>query len=260
MDELIPDNQMLPKENVELKQEIEAETIVKLERQCSNLNDELEEERLKFDIEEPENEYEEFLDDILELIEDEDNIDELKENYIDVIADQIQTIKEMKEEIENLNHQVKYLEDQQDQVTDKQRMNEIPSGCIKKYYTLMGEVFNETDNESNVPLKEKTTLCRSLSFDGGYGSDNGLSSNMSSIEQRSFNHQFYTLAGNVFSEPDSASQKKTELSRSSSFDSGLDSDEESCDNDLSSNISSISSVEKVAESRKVGNLLSSRIV
>ncbi|WP_425383922.1 hypothetical protein [Wolbachia endosymbiont (group B) of Anania hortulata] len=58
MDELIPDNQMLPKENVELKQEIEAETIVKLERQCSNLNDELEEERLKFDIEEPENEYE----------------------------------------------------------------------------------------------------------------------------------------------------------------------------------------------------------
>lgn len=204
MDELIPDNQMLPKENVELKQEIEAETIVKLERQCSNLNDELEEERLKFDIEEPENEYEEFLDDILELTEDEDNIDELKENYIDVIADQIQTIKEMKEEIENLNHQVKYLEDQQDQVTDKQRMNEIPSGCIKKYYTLMGEVFNETDNESNVPLKEKTTLCRSLSFDGGYGSD-----------------------------------------------------EENCDNDLSSNITSI---EKVVESRSVGSSLSSCIV
>ncbi|WP_264688523.1 MULTISPECIES: hypothetical protein [unclassified Wolbachia] len=204
MDELIPDNQMLPKENVELKQEIEAETIVKLERQCSNLNDELEEERLKFDIEEPENEYEEFLDDILELTEDEDNIDELKENYIDVIADQIQTIKEMKEEIENLNHQVKYLEDQQDQVTDKQKMNEIPSGCIKKYYTLMGEVFNETDNESNVPLKEKTTLCRSLSFDGGYGSD-----------------------------------------------------EENCDNDLSSNITSI---EKVVESRSVGSSLSSCIV
>ncbi|WP_264377338.1 hypothetical protein [Wolbachia endosymbiont (group B) of Leptidea sinapis] len=204
MDELIPDNQMLPKENVELKQEIEAETIVKLERQCSNLNDELEEERLKFDIEEPENEYEEFLDDILELTEDEDNIDELKENYIDVIADQIQTIKEMKEEIENLNHQVKYLEDQQDQVTDKQRMNEIPSGCIKKYYTLMGEVFNETDNESNVPLKEKTTLCRSLSFDGEYGSD-----------------------------------------------------EENCDNDLSSNITSI---EKVVESRSVGSSLSSCIV
>ncbi|WP_395460995.1 hypothetical protein [Wolbachia endosymbiont (group B) of Ablattaria laevigata] len=204
MDELIPDNQMLPKENVELKQEIEAETIVKLERQCSNLNDELEEERLKFDIEEPENEYEEFLEDILELTEDEDNIDELKENYIDVIADQIQTIKEMKEEIENLNHQVKYLEDQQDQVTDKQRMNEIPSGCIKKYYTLMGEVFNETDNESNVPLKEKTTLCRSLSFDGGYGSD-----------------------------------------------------EENCDNDLSSNITSI---EKVVESRSVGSSLSSCIV
>lgn len=207
MDELIPDNQMLPKENIQLKQEIEAETnqaIVRLERQDRNLKDELEEERLKFDIEEPENEYEEFPEDILELIEDEDNIDELKENYSDFIADQIQTIKEMKEEIKNLNHQVKYLEDQQDQVTDKQRMNEIPSGCIKKYYTLMGEVFNEPDNESNVPLKEKTTLCRSLSFDGGYGSD-----------------------------------------------------EENCNNHLSSNISSI---EKVAESRSVGSSLSSCIV
>lgn len=67
MDELIPDNQMLPKENVELKQEIEAETIVKLDRQCSNLNDELQEERLKFNIEEPENEYEEFLEDNMAL-------------------------------------------------------------------------------------------------------------------------------------------------------------------------------------------------
>ncbi|WP_245970137.1 hypothetical protein, partial [Wolbachia endosymbiont of Bemisia tabaci] len=129
MDELIPDNQISSKENVELKQEmsslkkgatelkqeIEAETIVKLERHDSNLKDELEEE-VKFDIEDPEIEYEEFPEDILELIEDEDSIDELQENYSDIIADQIQTIEEMKEEIENLNNQVKYLEDQQDQV------------------------------------------------------------------------------------------------------------------------------------------------
>ncbi|WP_245970134.1 hypothetical protein [Wolbachia endosymbiont of Bemisia tabaci] len=96
MDELIPDNQISSKENVELKQEmsslkkgatelkqeIEAETIVKLERHDSNLKDELEEE-VKFDIEDPEIEYEEFPEDILELIEDEDSIDELQENYSD---------------------------------------------------------------------------------------------------------------------------------------------------------------------------------
>lgn len=220
MDELIPDNQISSKENVELKQEmsslkkgatelkqeIEAETIVKLERHDSNLKDELEEE-VKFDIEDPEIEYEEFPEDILELIEDEDSIDELQENYSDIIADQIQTIEEMKEEIENLNNQVKYLEDQQDQVTDKQKISKTISGYAKQYYSLMGEVFSEPDNESDVPLKEKTTL-----------------------------------------------------HKSPSLDSGLDSDEENCDNDLSSNISSISSVEKVAESRNVGNLLSSCII
>lgn len=220
MDELIPDNQISSKENVELKQEmsslkkgatelkqeIEAETIVKLERHDSDLKDELEEE-VKFDIEDPEIEYEEFPEDILELIEDEDSIDELQENYSDIIADQIQTIEEMKEEIENLNNQVKYLEDQQDQVTDKQKISKTISGYAKQYYSLMGEVFSELDNESDVPLKEKTTL-----------------------------------------------------HKSPSLDSGLDSDEENCDNDLSSNISSISSVEKVAESRNVGNLLSSCII
>lgn len=217
MDELIPDNQISSKENVELKQEmsslkkgatelkqeIEAETIVKLERHDSDLKDELEEE-VKFDIEDPEIEYEEFPEDILELIEDEDSIDELQENYSDIIADQIQTIEEMKEEIENLNNQVKYLEDQQDQVTDKQKISKTISGYAKQYYSLMGEVFSEPDNESDVPLKEKTTL-----------------------------------------------------HKSPSLDSGLDSNEENCDNDLSSNISSISSVEKVAESR---NLLSSCII
>lgn len=220
MDELIPDNQISSKENVELKQEmsslkkgatelkqeIEAETIVKLERHDSDLKDELEEE-VKFDIEDPEIEYEEFPEDILELIEDEDSIDELQENYSDIIADQIQTIEEMKEEIENLNNQVKYLEDQQDQVTDKQKISKTISGYAKQYYSLMGEVFSEPDNESDVPLKEKTTL-----------------------------------------------------HKSPSLDSELDSDEENCDNDLSSNISSISSVEKVAESRNVGNLLSSCII
>ncbi len=180
MNKLIPDNQMLSKENVELKQEIEAETnqtIVRLERQGSNLKDELEEERLKFDIEESENEYEEFPEDILELTKDEDN--ECNDDHI------IEMLDRLKEKIR----------------ADGQR------SLNDQFYILKGGVSSEPDNESYVPLKEKTTLRRSLSFDGGYGSD-----------------------------------------------------EENCDNDLSSNISSISSIEKVAESRNVGSSLSSCIM
>lgn len=176
MDELILNNQMLSEENVELKQEIEAETnqaIVRLERRGSNLKDELEEERLKFDVEESENKYEEFPEDViltLGLIKDNTcNNDDI-----------IEMLNGLKEEIR----------------ADGQR------SLNDQFYILKEGVSNELDNESYVPLKEKTTLRRSLSFDGGYGSD-----------------------------------------------------EENCDNDLSSNISSISSVEKVAESRNVGKAL-----
>uniref|UniRef100_UPI00037CE1AE hypothetical protein n=2 Tax=Wolbachia TaxID=953 RepID=UPI00037CE1AE len=204
-----------------------------------------------------------------------------KEQYISNLKLQVQELKdEHKAQLESYEQGIHKLAWEVEELRSKlecenewdDKVVEIADGLGEKihadeqrslnnqFYTPTRNIFNETNNESCVPLEEKMTLLGSSSSDGGYGSDNGLSSNMSSIEQRSFNHQFYTLAGNVFSEPDSASQKKTELSRSSSFDSGLDSDEESCDNDLSSNISSISSVEKVAESRKVGNLLSSRII
>uniref|UniRef100_A0AAU7YM89 Uncharacterized protein n=1 Tax=Wolbachia endosymbiont of Oeneis ivallda TaxID=3171168 RepID=A0AAU7YM89_9RICK len=204
-----------------------------------------------------------------------------KEQYISNLKLQVQELKdEHKAQLESYEQGICKLAWEVEELRSKlecenewdDKVVEIADGLGEKihadeqrslnnqFYTPTRNIFNETNNESCVPLEEKMTLLRSSSSDGGYGSDNGLSSNMSSIEQRSFNHQFYTLAGNVFSEPDSASQKKTELSRSSSFDSGLDSDEENCDNDLSSNISSISSVEKVAESRNVGNLLSSCII
>jgi len=90
-------------------------------------------------------------------------------------------------------------------------------------------------------------------------------------KQKGFNNQFYTLTGNISSEPDNVPRKKIELSRSLSFDSesdnesyvpqegdndsAYDSNEENCDNDLSSNISSISSVEKVAERGNVGKVI-----
>ncbi|WP_353286768.1 hypothetical protein [Wolbachia endosymbiont (group A) of Anthophora plumipes] len=96
---------------------------------------------------------------------------------------------------------------------------------------------------------------------------NGLEEKIRADGQRSLNDQFYTLTGDISSEPDNAPRKKIELSRpssvppeeerklsrSSSFDKGYDSNEENCDNDLSSNISPISSIEKVAESRNVGS-------
>ncbi|MDE5062389.1 hypothetical protein [Wolbachia endosymbiont of Drosophila tsacasi] len=84
---------------------------------------------------------------------------------------------------------------------------------------------------------------------------NGLKEKIRVDGQRSLNDQFYILKGGVSSELDNESyvqqQKEKGLSRSSS----LDSDEENCDNDLSSKISSISSVEKVAESRNVGKVI-----
>ncbi|TVS86033.1 hypothetical protein COM43_004015 [Wolbachia pipientis] len=175
MDELILNNQMLSEENVELKQEIEAETnqaIVKLERHDSDLKDELEEE-VKFDIEDPEIEYEEFPEDMMLTLE-------LTKDNACNNDDIIEMLNGLKEEIR----------------ADGQR------SLNDQFYILKEGVSNELDNESDVPLKEKTTL-----------------------------------------------------HKSPSLDSGLDSDEENCDNDLSSNISSISSVEKVAESRNVGKAL-----
>ena len=59
------------------------------------------------------------------------------------------------------------------------------------------------------------------------------------------------LMGNVSNEPDNVPQPKRNLSRSLSIDEGYGSDKENCDNDLSSNISPISSIEKVAKSRNV---------
>ncbi|WP_419247363.1 hypothetical protein ACJZL1_01650 [Wolbachia endosymbiont of Rhagoletis indifferens] len=101
---------------------------------------------------------------------------------------------------------------------------------------------------------------------------NGLEEKIRADGQRSLNDQFYTLTGDISSEPDNAPRKKIELSRSLSLDNesyvplegerrslrslsidgGYGSDEENCDNDLSSNITT-SSIEKVAESRNVGS-------
>ncbi|WP_250296942.1 coiled-coil domain-containing protein [Wolbachia endosymbiont of Oedothorax gibbosus] len=156
----------------EYKVQVEIEQKIKeSDRQDSNLQDTLGEERLKLNIEELENEYEEFPGDkvlTLELTKDNACNDD----------DIIEMLDGLKEKI----------------FADGQRSHN------DQFYILKGGVSSELDNESCVPLKEKTTLRRSLSFDDGYGSD-----------------------------------------------------KENCDDDLSSNISPISSTEKVAESRNVGS-------
>lgn len=105
-----------------------------------------------------------------------------------------------------------------------------------------------------------------------------LSAETFADKQKGFNNQFYTLTGDISSEPDNVPRKKIELSRSLSFDSesdnesyvplegerrslrsssiddGYGSDKENCDDDLSSNITT-TSIEKVAESRNVGKAL-----
>lgn len=103
---------------------------------------------------------------------------------------------------------------------------------------------------------------------------NGLEEKIRADGQRSLNDQFYTLTGDISSEPDNASRKKIELSRSLSLDNesyvplegerrslrslsidgGYGSDEENCDNDLSSKspMSLFEEVE-VEKSRNVGS-------
>ncbi|UPA54803.1 hypothetical protein MWH06_05935 [Wolbachia pipientis] len=271
----------------EYKVQVEIEQKIKeSDRQDSDLQDTLGEERLKLNIEELENEYEEFPGDkvlTLELTKDEDK------DKVEELRNELEREEEKcKQLLEEENEWGDELVGMLDGLEEKIRADEQRSFNNQ----LTGEISNESgnapqkksglskslslDNESYVPLREKTTLLRSLSIDDGYGSDeekcdNGLSSNISSIEQRSFNHRFYNLTGDISSEPDNVPRKKIELFRSLSFDSesdnesyvpqegdndsAYDSNEENCDNDLSSNISSISSVEKVAERGNVGKVI-----
>ncbi|WP_264329004.1 coiled-coil domain-containing protein [Wolbachia endosymbiont (group A) of Andrena hattorfiana] len=90
-------------------------------------------------------------------------------------------------------------------------------------------------------------------------------------EQKDFNNQFYTLTGDISSEPGNVPRKKIELSRSLSFDSesdnksyvpqkrdndsAYDSNEENCDNHPCSSVlvlGSVSPIRAQARSRNVG--------
>ncbi|WP_343288762.1 hypothetical protein [Wolbachia endosymbiont of Encarsia formosa] len=177
-------------------------------------------------------------------------------------------MKEKEQYISNLKLQVQELKDEH-----KAQLESYEQGICK----LAWEV-----EELRSKLEREEEKCKQLLEEENEWGDelvgmlDGLEEKIRADKQKGFNDQFYTPTGDISSEPDNVPRKKIELSRSLSFDSefgnesyvpqerdndsAYDSNEENCDNDLSSNISSISSVEKLAESRKVGNLLSSCII
>nr|WP_077190261.1 hypothetical protein [Wolbachia pipientis] len=194
----------------EYKVQVEiGQKIKESDRQDSNLQDTLGEERLKLNIEELENEYEEFPGDkvlTLELTKDEDKVEELR--------NELEREKEKcKQLLEEENEWGDELVGILDGLEEKIRADEQRSFNNQ----LTGEISNESGNAP----RQKKRLSKSSSVD---------------------NESYVPL------------REKTTLLRSLSVDSGLDSDEENCDNDLSFNISPISSIEKVAESRNVGRV------
>ncbi len=194
----------------EYKVQVEIEQKIKeSDRQDSDLQDTLGEERLKLNIEELENEYEEFPGDkvlTLKLTKDEDKVEELR--------NELEREKEKcKQLLEEENEWGDELVGMLDGLEEKIRADEQRSFNNQ----LTGEISNESGNAP----RQKKRLSKSSSVD---------------------NESYVPL------------REKTTLLRSLSVDSGLDSDEENCDNDLSFNISPISSIEKVAESRNVGRV------
>ncbi|QTP63184.1 hypothetical protein HUB95_04190 [Wolbachia endosymbiont of Ceratosolen solmsi] len=194
----------------EYKVQVEiGQKIKESDRQDSDLQDTLGEERLKLNIEELENEYEEFPGDkvlTLELTKDEDKVEELR--------NELEREKEKcKQLLEEENEWGDELVGMLDGLEEKIRADEQRSFNNQ----LTGEISNESGNAP----RQKKRLSKSSSVD---------------------NESYVPL------------REKTTLLRSLSVDSGLDSDEENCDNDLSFNISPISSIEKVAESRNVGRV------
>ncbi|WP_065106743.1 coiled-coil domain-containing protein, partial [Wolbachia endosymbiont of Nomada ferruginata] len=198
----------------EYKVQVEIEQKIKeSDRQDSDLQDTLGEERLKLNIEELENEYEEFPGDTvltLKLTKDEDE----DEDKVEELRNELEREKEKcKQLLEEENEWGDELVGMLDGLEEKIRADEQRSFNNQ----LTGEISNES---GNAPQK-KSGLSKSSSVD---------------------NESYVPL------------REKTTLLRSLSVDSGLDSDEENCDNDLSFNISPISSIEKVAESRNVGRV------
>jgi chromosome segregation ATPase len=180
-------------------------------------SDEQEINKLKWEIGELENRYGEFKEHVVSTVESidrehEDEIKELEENLdalSDIIADKGLDIEGLTKELQDSKKEIENLRNQVEMLS-AETVTDKQKGCNDQYYDLTGDISSEPDNA----LRKKGKLSRSSSLD----------------------NESYVLL-----------EEKTTLLRSSSVDSGLNSDEENCDDDLSSKISPISSIEKVAE-------------
>lgn len=201
--------------------------------------------------------------------------DELKKFEEDI--DQVRIMEEKEQFISNLKRQMQELEDEykaqlesmdrehEDEIKELEEKHDALSDIIAgKVLDIEGLTKELQDSKKEIEdLRNQVEMLSAETF---------------ADKQKGFNNQFYTLTGDISSEPDNVPRKKIELSRSLSFDSesdnesyvplegerrslrsssiddGYGSDKENCDDDLSSNITT-TSIEKVAESRNVGKAL-----
>ncbi|WP_425385906.1 hypothetical protein [Wolbachia endosymbiont (group A) of Barypeithes pellucidus] len=176
-------------------------------------------DKLKWEIEERENKFKEYVASILESMdrEHEDEIKELEENrdaLSDIIAGKVLDIEGLTKELQDSKKEIEDLRNQVEMLS-AETFADKQKGLNDQFYTLTGDISSEPDNAP----RKKIELSRSLSLD---------------------NESYVPLEG-----------ERRSL-RSLSIDGGYGGDEENCDNDLSSNITT-SSIEKVAESRNVGS-------
>ncbi|WP_353277406.1 hypothetical protein [Wolbachia endosymbiont (group A) of Agelastica alni] len=250
-----------------------------LEKQISDLQDKLEEKergskakidamrkeltQLKENLEEKEEEfksvYEEKrrLEDKLKIVnaEKKESEDELKK--FEEGIDQVVRIMEEKEQfISNLKRQMLGLENEykaQLESMDREHEDEIKEleeNCDALSDIIAGKVLDIEGLMKKLQNSEKEK-----EFFRGQVEE--LSEETFADKQKGFKNQFYTLTRSLSFDSESDNESYVPLEeerkslRSSSIDDGYGSDKENCDNDLSSNISPISSIEKVAKSRNV---------
>ncbi|WP_353275308.1 hypothetical protein [Wolbachia endosymbiont (group A) of Pipizella viduata] len=175
-------------------------------------------------------------------IDQEAQIMEEKEQFISNLKCQMQGLEKEHED------EIKELEENLDALSD------IIAGKVLDIEGLMKKLQNSE--------KEKEFF---------RGQVEELSEETFADKQKGFNNQFYTLTGDISSEPDNVPRKKIELSRSLSFDnesdnksyvpqegdndSAYDSNEENCDNHPCSSVlvlGSVSPIRAQARSRNVG--------
>lgn len=197
------------------------------------------------------------LEDKLKIVnaEKKESEDELKK--FEEGIDQVVRIMEEKEQfISNLKRQMLGLENEykaQLESMDREHEDEIKEleeNCDALSDIIAGKVLDIEGLMKKLQNSEKEK-----EFFRGQVEE--LSEETFADKQKGFKNQFYTLTRSLSFDSESDNESYVPLEeerkslRSSSIDNGYGSDKENCDNDLSSNISPISSIEKVAKSRNV---------